>query len=220
MDHDRLVQIAIQYPVLLFALSFHESAHAWSALRFGDTTARDLGRISLNPLRHIDPIGTVFLPLMGMLGGGAFMIGWAKPTPVNLSRTSNPRKANLLVSAAGPLSNLLLCAVGFLALIALRHVPGAEGGTVEVLAPLFQIMLAFTLVNFGLGIFNLLPIPPLDGSHVLASLVGGKTAEILERSNPLLGFGILILLLYTGVLRALMQPLWVPFQALLFRVLS
>jgi Zn-dependent protease len=216
----KLVDVAIRYSVLLFALSFHESAHAWTALRFGDTTARDLGRISLNPLRHIDPIGTVLLPLLGMFSGGIFLFGWAKPTPVNLSRTPNPRKANLMVSAAGPLSNLLLCAIGVLLLVIVRRFPITGSASTTVLEPLWEILLTFTMVNFGLGIFNLLPIPPLDGSHVFASIAGGRMGMAMERANPMLGFGILMLLLYTGLLGRILSPFAQAFQRLLATLLA
>jgi Zn-dependent protease len=216
----KLVDVAIRYSVLLFALSFHESAHAWTALRFGDTTARDMGRISLNPLRHIDPIGTVLLPLLGMFSGGIFLFGWAKPTPVNLSRTPNPRKANLMVSGAGPLSNLLLCAIGILLLVVVRRLPITGAASSTVLEPLWQIFLTFTMVNFGLGIFNLLPIPPLDGSHVFASIAGGRVGMAMETANPMLGFGILMLLLYTGLLGRILSPFARAFQGLLAMLLA
>ena len=106
----KIVDFAIQLAIVLFAISFHESAHAWSALQFGDTTARDLGRISLNPMRHIDPIGSILVPIILYVFSG-LIFGSAKPTPVDLRNTRNPRLANLVVSAAGPLSNFLLAAV-------------------------------------------------------------------------------------------------------------
>jgi Zn-dependent protease len=192
----KLVDFAIQYSVLLFALSFHESAHAWSALKFGDTTARDLGRISLNPLRHIDPIGTFLLPILFFIGAGHFMFGWAKPTPVNLSRTPNPRKANLVVSGAGPVSNLLLCAVGVLLLVVVRRLPIGGAMSTTVLEPLWEILVSFTMVNFGLGIFNLLPIPPLDGSTLLTVLLPPSRQNIvrfLDQYGIFLLLGLLIL---------------------------
>jgi len=216
----KLVDFAIQYSVLLFALSFHESAHAWSALKFGDTTARDLGRISLNPLRHIDPIGTFLLPIVFFIGAGHFMFGWAKPTPVNLSRTPNPRKANLVVSGAGPVSNLLLCAVGVLFLVVIRRLPITGAASSRVLEPLWEILVSFTMVNFGLGIFNLLPIPPLDGSHVFSSIAGGRVGMAMERANPMLGFGILMLLIYTGLLNRILMPFFIGFRTFLASLLT
>src|SRR5436190_8955201 len=131
----KVVDLGIQLAVILFAISFHESAHAWSALQFGDTTARDLGRISLNPLRHLDPFGSVLLPLMMyILSAGRLIFGAAKPTPVDLRNTRNPRLASLVVSAAGPLSNFLLAAVGILLLRFIRAgSPDAMGNLVEAL---------------------------------------------------------------------------------------
>src|SRR5207253_8542800 len=118
----KIVDFAIQLSVILFAISFHESAHAYAALRFGDTTARDLGRISLNPLRHLDPFGSVLLPaLMYILSAGRLIFGSAKPTPVDLRNTRNPRLANLVVSAAGPVSNFLLSALALAVLLAIKH---------------------------------------------------------------------------------------------------
>jgi Zn-dependent protease len=216
----KFVDFAIQYSVLLFALSFHESAHAWSALKFGDPTARDLGRISLNPLRHIDPIGTFLLPILFFIGAGHFMFGWAKPTPVNLSRTPNPRKANLVVSGAGPVSNLLLCVIGVLFLVVVRRLPITGSASTTVLEPLWEILVSFTMVNFGLGIFNLLPIPPLDGSHVFASIAGGRVGMALESANPMLGFGILMLLIYTGLLNRILTPFFIAFRTVLATLLA
>ena len=163
---DFLTQLA----VILFAISFHESAHAWTALKCGDPTARDLGRISLNPIRHIDPFGSVILPILLYLSSG-LLFGYAKPTPVRLERTRNPRLANVLVSGAGPLSNLLLGAFGVLVLVLLNKArfPQYEQ---SVLAPLWQIAVSFVRVNISLGVFNLIPIPPLDGSWVLAAVFG------------------------------------------------
>src|SRR5258708_32822068 len=127
----RVVTIVVQLAALYFSISFHESAHAWVALKFGDTTARDLGRISLNPLRHIDPFGTVLLPLLGLfLGGGIF--GYAKPTPVNLGNTARPRLANFWVSLAGPASNAVVVAGSVLLLLGVaRTSPSTDAGVLQ-----------------------------------------------------------------------------------------
>lgn len=215
----KIVDFAIQLAVILFSISFHESAHAWSALRFGDTTARDLGRISLNPIRHIDPFGSVLLPLMMyFFSGGRIIFGAAKPTPVDLRNTSNPRLANLAVSAAGPLSNFLLAAagVGLLAVLrasapeAIRDLALALQGqslAPGALAPLAYVLFQFSLVNVGLGVFNLIPIPPLDGSGVLASVIGAPAIRLFRIIAPF-GFLILILLLSTRVLGAIVRPFY------------
>jgi Zn-dependent protease len=216
----KIVDFSIQLAVILFAISFHESAHAWSALRFGDTTARDLGRISLNPIRHIDPFGSVLLPLMMyFLSGGRMIFGAAKPTPVDLRNTPNPRLANLAVSAAGPASNFLLAAAGVLLLVVIRGAsPEAvrrdlllalQGQTFApgALAPIVYVLFQFALVNVGLGVFNLIPIPPLDGSGVLASLLGAPAIRLFRVIAPF-GFLILILLLSTRVLGMIVRPFY------------
>src|ERR1017187_4890883 len=143
------------------------------ALQFGDTTARDLGRISLNPIRHIDPFGSVILPIVLYLFSG-LLFGYAKPTPVQLDQTRNPRLADLAVSAAGPLSNLLLATIGFAVLAALVHIPFGPRFGPSVQTPLLNITVTFILVNVSLGVFNLIPLPPLDGSWVLAAAFGER----------------------------------------------
>ncbi len=215
----KIVDFAIQLAVILFAISFHESAHAWSALKFGDTTARDLGRISLNPIRHIDPFGSVVLPLMMyFLSAGRMIFGAAKPTPVDLRNTPNPRLANLVVSAAGPVSNFLLAAVGIALLVVVRKAaPDAirelalalqgQSFSSGALAPVTYVLFQFAIVNVGLGVFNLIPIPPLDGSGVVASIVGEPAIRLFRVIAPF-GFLILILLLSTRLLGALIRPFY------------
>ncbi len=211
----KVVDFAIQLVVILFSISFHESAHAWSALQFGDTTARDQGRISLNPIRHIDPIGSIVVPLMLYIFSG-MIFGAAKPTPVNLASTRNPRLANLVVSGAGPFSNFLLAAIGIVLLRLIRlaqpqamsDLLAALRGTqfaAGALAPVAYILFFFVLVNVSLGVFNLLPIPPLDGSGVLVSLLPGLRA--LYATIAPLGFVILILLISTPVLGKIFLPI-------------
>jgi Zn-dependent protease len=223
----KIVDFGIQLAVILFAISFHESAHAYSALRFGDTTARDLGRISLNPIRHLDPFGSVLLPLfMYILSSGQLIFGAAKPTPVDLRNTKNPRLANLVVSAAGPLSNFLLAVVAIAALLiikkssprdivdlyyALQKVRFARGA----LAPVVYVLFHFAMVNVVLGVFNLIPIPPLDGSGVVVSLFGGSVARVYA-SLARFGFLILIGLLYLGVLNWIFGPIVRVIQILIF----
>jgi Zn-dependent protease len=195
----------IQLAVLLFAISFHESAHAWVALKCGDPTARDLGRISLNPIRHIDPFGSVILPILLYLSLGV-LFGYAKPTPVRLERTRNPRVADVLVSAAGPLSNLLLAIVGVGALWVILHVRVGLATQNAVLEPLLAIAQAFLAVNVSLCVFNLIPIPPLDGSWVFASLFGDAGRMFFAQIGRY-GFLILIVLSYTGILARVMVPI-------------
>ncbi len=211
----KVVDFAIQLAVILFAISFHESAHAWSALQFGDTTARDQGRISLNPLRHIDPFGSLILPLILYIFSG-LIFGAAKPTPVDLRNTRNPRLANLVVSAAGPLSNF---ALGFVGILLLRMIRAGNSGAMGdlaqalqgerfaagALAPVTYLLFWFVMVNVMLGVFNLIPIPPLDGSGVLASVIGPPAQRLFATIAPF-GFVILILLISTPILRGIFRP--------------
>ena len=191
-----------QFVVLLFSLSFHESAHAWTALRQGDPTAQSLGRISLNPLVHIDPIGTVVMPLL-MIFTGVPLLGWAKPTPVNPRLFRSLRGGQILVSAAGPISNMLLAllftAFLFVAVRALPH-PLHE-------QPLAQLLSLGVQLNVSLAIFNLIPLPPLDGSHVVEwALPNGMGHRYIAAIAPYQGF-LLLALVMSGALSALLGPI-------------
>lgn len=198
MSSDKVLEIVIQIAVLLFAVSFHESAHGWMALRCGDTTARDLGRITLNPLKHIDPVGSLLFPVM-LAVAGLPVFGWARPVPISLRGIPNPRRANLLISGIGPLSNLLLAVCAAFVLKGLV-VAGQERGS-----GLFELAVAALLVNVSLGVFNLIPIPPLDGFGVVESLA---PAEFIPAVIWLRRYGFLILFvaMFTGVLRMIMVP--------------
>lgn len=202
MDPQKTLEIVIQIVVLLFAVSFHESAHGYVAMKCGDNTARDLGRITMNPLKHLDPIGSLLFPAM-LAFSGLPVFGWARPVPISLRGVPNPRRANLLVSAAGPLSNLLLAVVfaAAFALIKGSRVPSKA----SPLYPLSLILALSVLVNVSLAIFNLLPIPPLDGFGVVESLAPAAAlpAIILLRR---FGFIILIVAMFTGALGFVMRP--------------
>ncbi len=194
-------QIFIAFSVLVFSLTVHESAHAWAADRLGDPTARLLGRVSLNPAVHVDPIGTILFPLAGMISG-APLIGWAKPVPVAVWRFERGRRDYLMVAAAGPLSNLL---VAFCAAVALRLLPAAVvpgEPAVGLAVPLARIASAALQINLLLAIFNLLPIPPLDGGSVLAGLVPERAAAALDRLQPY-GFILLYALLLSPAFGAI-----------------
>jgi Zn-dependent protease len=210
----------LQILILLLAISLHESAHAWMADRLGDPTARNLGRVSLNPLRHLDPFGSILLPLLLILMK-APVFGWAKPTPVLLRNLKRPRRDDLLVSAAGPVSNFLLAAAATVALaIAVRWL-GEEARQVALLtllhefdraAELPHFALLFTLVemaylNAFLGVFNLLPIPPLDGGHVVLNLLPPVWAQRYAALRPY-GFMIVIGLAALGALSVLVLPIY------------
>jgi Zn-dependent protease len=198
LSPERVVEVVVQIAVLLFAVSFHESAHGWMALRCGDTTARDLGRITLNPLRHLDPVGSLLFPVM-LAFAGLPVFGWARPVPVSLRGVPNPRRANLLISGIGPLANLLL-AVGAAVVLKGLVVAGQERGS-----GLFEVAVAALLVNVSLGVFNLIPIPPLDGFGVVESLAPARFYPAIYWLRRY-GFLILFVAMFTGVLRMIMIP--------------
>ena len=195
-----LLSIAIPIAIILAALTIHEAAHAWSADRLGDPTARLLGRVSLNPAVHIDPIGTIVLPLLAAVSGLP-VIGWAKPVPVNTSRLGHPRRDFMIVAAAGPVSNLLQAVVAAILLKVL--VPAGAAGLGG--ASLGHILFSAIAINVFLAVFNLIPIPPLDGGNVLAGLLPPSAARIFDGMRPF-GFIILWGLLFTGALSAIILP--------------
>ena len=185
------------FAIILVSLTIHEAAHAWTADRLGDPTARLLGRVSLNPVVHIDPIGTLLLPLLAAISGLP-IIGWAKPVPVNISRLRHHRRDFMIVAAAGPLSNI---AQAVLAAMLFRTVRGAE---VEAML-IMGILLRTVEINLLLAFFNLVPIPPLDGGNVLAGLVPERAAVLLDALRQF-GFILLYALMLTGVLSQLIVP--------------
>ncbi len=202
-----LSRLFLDLVVLVFSLTVHEAAHAWTAHRLGDNTARDLGRISLNPLVHIDPIGTILLPIVARLSG-APLLGWAKPVPVRLRGLRHPRRDMMLIAAAGPASNVVLAV---LAAIALRFVPHADSGLagslsgLDVASPIWLLLEEAGTVNLLLAIFNLVPIPPLDGGNVLANLLPTPLAYRFDQLRP---YGVFVLygLLLTGLLGMIIGP--------------
>jgi Zn-dependent protease len=200
-------------PVLL-AITLHEAAHGYVARHFGDPTADLAGRITLNPLRHIDPVGTLLVPasilaLSSLFGAGGILFGWAKPVPVNFSRLRNPKADMLWVAAAGPFTNLIM-ALGWAILfrIALIGEPGAYT------LPLLKMADAGMQINAVLMVLNLLPLPPLDGGRIAVSLLPQHLAWRFARLEPY-GFPILLVLLFTGVLGAILWPLIAGFRFLL-----
>ena len=199
-----IIIILFQLAILAFAITIHELAHGWVAYRLGDPTAKYSGRLSMNPLAHIDPVGTIMLPLM-MVMLRLPPIGWAKPVPINFLNLRNPKRDMLWVGIAGPCANFL--AAVLLALI-IKSL-GLRGDSV-----LAQLLSMGVLLNLILGVFNLIPIPPLDGSRVVMSLLPWRYTHIYSRIEPY-GFIIIIALLWLGILRAAIFPLVIRLAALL-----
>jgi Zn-dependent protease len=203
--------LIIYLVVLLLAISAHEAAHAWMSDRFGDDTARLLGRVTLNPVAHTDPIGTLLIPIVtfvvGAMGGGFIpLIGWGKPTPVNPLRWRNKDLANVMVSIAGILANLLIAIITFV-IFKVLLLSGVLMQMSESLQEPVIILLRFLLtMNISLAVFNLLPFPPLDGSKILETFLPASMQPILEILERY-GFIILMLLIYVGFFDAIIQPI-------------
>lgn len=195
-------QLAVILPVLLLSLTIHETAHAVTADWYGDPTARRLGRISLNPAAHVDPVGTVILPLAGILAGG-FVFGWARPVPVDPANLRRPRRDFLVIAAAGPASNVVLAIGASWLLGAVPDGLGASGGWAGALA---AFAFATLQLNLLLAVFNMIPVPPLDGGNVLAGLLPAALAESFDRLVRPYGFLILLVLMATGGLYRLIGP--------------
>lgn len=214
MPDDIIGQLIIYLVVLLLAISAHEAGHAWMSHKFGDDTAYLLGRVTLNPLAHTDPIGTLLIPIINFVGAygmGVFvpLIGWGKPTPVNPLRWRNKDLANVMVSIAGILANLLLALIGFVILKVCLHTGmiglGVVGRFGSFEEPAYLLLVRVLTMNLSLAVFNLLPVPPLDGSKVLYSVLPAgahSTLEALEQYS----FIILIGLMYFGVVSAIIAP--------------
>ena len=187
--------IFISFIVLLFSLTVHEMAHAWTADRLGDPTARLLGRVSLNPIVHADPIGTVVFPLISLVSG-AMLIGWAKPVPVNLRYLHHPRRDYMIVAAAGPASMRLLTGPAAI-LLAIVPVSPQTLGESNVSVPIAKLLASLVNLNVLLAVFNMLPIPPLDGGNVLAGLLPPNFAELFNKIRPY-GFVLLYALILSN----------------------
>ena len=212
MSPEQLIpQLVIYMVVLLLALSAHEAAHAWMSYKFGDDTARLLGRITLNPVAHTDPIGTLLIPIAGFvfgaMGGGRFpLIGWGKPTPVNPLRWRNKDLANVMVSIAGILANLLIALIAFVIFKYLLMSGLIDQMSDSTQEPVILFLDNLLIMNISLAVFNLLPFPPLDGSKVLETFLPAEmqpALEFLERY----GYFLLILLIYMGVFGAIIRPI-------------
>ena len=214
MELNLIQKIAVFAIPVIFAITLHEAAHGFIAMKFGDKTAWMLGRVTANPLKHIDPIGTVGLPLFLLLmskltGGPTFLFGWAKPVPVNFSALRHPKRDMVWVAAAGPLANLLMALV-WGAVIQIGH--AMDNGFAS--APLMLMGAAGIFINAILASLNLLPLPPLDGGRIAVGLLPRGPSMTLARIEPY-GFFILIALMFTGMLGLFVTPLINLFLALI-----
>lgn len=207
MGNFTLVQnIAIWALPVLFAITVHEAAHGWAALKFGDRTAQMMGRLSLNPIKHIDPIGTLIVPVLLLMAGG-FIFGWAKPVPVTWQNLSNPKKDMVWVALAGPMSNLGMAFIW----AAVAKIGYMVGGNLQAL---YYMGIAGIQINAVLMLLNLLPLPPLDGGRVLVGLLPGPLSWRVSQIEPY-GFFILVGLIYLGIISMILSPVMSGFNNIL-----
>jgi Zn-dependent protease len=230
--NQQVVLVIFQVVVLILAFSVHECAHAWAAWRLGDPTAKMLGRLTLNPIRHLDPFGSVIFPLIGLYYGG-MLFGWAKPTPVTARNFKNYKRDDIMVALAGPASNLISATVALILLVILKHaiaggdvavqtamllarrVPGVSTENLPQLFPIALFLYYVILLNLLLFVFNLIPVPPLDGSHILRHFLPYNALRIYDQIGM---FGMIFIMLIGGglIFRIFLNPLQATFDALLF----
>ena len=205
--------------VLLLAISAHEAAHAWMSYKFGDDTARLLGRITLNPVAHTDPIGTLLIPIVMFIfsstGANIPLIGWGKPTPVNPLRWRNKDLANVMVSLAGILANLFIAAIAFTILKIIIMNGGPMVLPDGIREPIWLFLVNLLIMNVSLAVFNLLPFPPLDGSKVLETFLPASMQPLLEIMEQY-GYIIMMVLIYVGFIRAIITPVMQFVEFLLY----
>lgn len=217
---DIVIRVLISALPILIAITFHEVSHGLVAYRLGDPTAKMLGRLTLNPLAHIDIFGTIILPLMLIvLTNGRFVFGYAKPVPINPMNFRNPRKGMAISAVAGPVTNMLLAVSSFLiwkGLVTPLASLSPDAFANAVLRPLAMIMQSSIVVNIVLAAFNMIPIPPLDGGRVLTGLLPHRQAISFSRIEPF-GFIIVIILIYSGIANHIIMP-FIAFFLRLFQV--
>jgi len=204
MNIDAIIQgISTWAMPVLMAIILHEVAHGWVADKLGDNTARFMGRLTLNPLKHIDPVGTILIPVVLLVIGSPFLFGYAKPVPINFRKLRNPKRDMIWVALAGPATNLILAVASAILLAITAHWMTSFMWAAQPLALMCQ---ASIIINLVLCIFNLIPLPPLDGGRVAVGLLPGPMAYQLSRIEPF-GFMIIVLLLATGSLQSVIGPL-------------
>jgi Zn-dependent protease len=228
----QVVLILFQIVALILAFSVHECAHAWTAWRLGDPTAKMLGRVTLNPLKHLDPFGSVLFPLIGLVYGG-MLFGWAKPTPVTARNFKNYRRDDILVTLAGPASNIVSATVALILLVILKHAiagglvavvtamalaqhyPGVSTENLPTLFPIALLLYYIIFINLVLFVFNLIPVPPLDGSHILRHFLPYNALQVYDRIGM---FGMFIIMILGGrfIFAIFLSPLKAFFDNLLF----
>ena len=231
MSQQEIVLKIFQYVILVFALSLHEAAHAWMASRLGDQTARMLGRVTLNPIKHIDPIGTVLIPLAMLFlpGAGRLLFGWARPTPVNTRNFKRVVRDDILTTLAGPVSNIAAAVASLIALIIVAKatptgaivVKGLAMGMLDpslmasspMIFPMVVLFYMGIVLNLFLAAFNLLPLPPLDGSHIIRHLLPYNALRVYDS----LGMLSLILILFFGgpIVNLIVSPALYAFNQVL-----
>lgn len=202
MELDIIQKICIWALPILFAITVHEAAHGWVAHKFGDHTAKIMGRLTLNPIKHIDLLGTVILPI-AMLSLGGFIFGWAKPVPISARNFKNPRHALALVALAGPISNLFMAVCwALIAKLGMWLMSISDSAL-----PVVLMGKAGIAINLFIGLLNLIPIPPLDGGRLISNLIPPRAAYYYDKIEPM-GFLILLALIWTGVISAFIGPLF------------
>lgn len=201
MDFEKIIyNIAVWAIPVLFAITLHEVAHGWAANKLGDGTARMLGRLSLNPIKHIDPFGTIILPIMLILMSSPIIFGAAKPVPVDTRNFKNPRRDMAIVALAGPLANIVMAVFW----VAIFYISQLLIGHQAVLEGMVRMALAGVLINLVLFTFNLMPIPPLDGGRILSAFLPPKISDMLDKIEPF-GFFIVIGLVLLGVFQPIIN---------------
>ena len=212
-----ILGVLLSYVCLLFSLSFHEAAHAAMANRCGDPSARLLGRMTLNPIPHIDPMGTLILPLVLMFSGSGLLFGWAKPVPFNPANLRNIRRDPVLIALAGPLSNLLLALTFAVLLRLVAMLSGVESPQELIDSPLATLCFMMIILNVVLMVFNLIPLPPLDGHHVLYYFLPPSGQRALEQIGQ---FGIIIVILLVNFTGFLAYPVHLVSMAIFWLALA